>query len=147
MTDDVDPDDEPAKAPEELRLDGDHVQRIDDNRYIIEAKDDRAAPSNGAPKAWAAPVADATERFAVDVVAKTDHGVDRTLLRSNDLRRVFEGMLRWFGARVDPEAPPAEVVDVLLAATDFQAAPGPENRSTGNAPSAPPKADRDTGDQ
>ena len=58
--------------------------------------------------------------YAIDLVAKSDYGVDRHRVADTDLQRVFVDMLRWYATWVEPTVDPAEVVDVLLCGTEFE---------------------------
>lgn len=62
---------------------------------------------------------EAKTAYAVDIAVKTDHGVAGNTFRSNDIRTVFEELLRWYAARVDPDVDPGVVLKVLLSDSDL----------------------------
>lgn len=76
-----------------------------------------ASASNGTGRTG--PTIEGEAAYAVDVTVRTDHGVAADSFRSNDVRTVFESLLRWYAGRIDPDSDPETVVGVLLSASDL----------------------------
>jgi hypothetical protein len=57
--------------------------------------------------------------YAVDVTVRTDRGLAAESFGSNDVRVVFEELLRWYAGRIEPDRDPETVLAVLLAASDL----------------------------
>jgi hypothetical protein len=57
--------------------------------------------------------------YAVDITVRTDHGLAAESFGSNDVRVVFEELLRWYAGRIEPDRDPETVLAVLLAASDL----------------------------
>lgn len=76
-----------------------------------------ASASNGTGRTG--PTIEDGAAYAVDVTVRTDHGVAADSFRSNDVRTVFESLLRWYAERIDPNSDPETVVGVLLSASDL----------------------------
>jgi hypothetical protein len=87
------------------------------SRFVVSVDGDGTAESRLLSDGGASPPA--RGRYTVDVTAKTDHGVASHAVASNDVSETFEELLRWYASRVAPDDDPAEVVEVLLAASDF----------------------------
>ena len=83
--------------------------------------DGDAAASTDAPAGLAEASLEAETAYAVDVVVRTDHGPAAESFRSNDVRVVFEELLRWYTGRIEPGRDPEAVLEVLLAASDLDA--------------------------
>lgn len=90
-------------------------------------RDGDAAPATGATNGadgsvgLAGPTGhtEAETAYAVDVAVRTDHGPASESFRSNDVRVIFEELLRWYAGRIDPGRDPEAVLAVLLAASDL----------------------------
>ena len=114
-------------TPDELDYrNSERVTMLDNGRFIVHTGDGEVpADLSFHPEPAPLPtvvdeLADSVAPYAIDVVAKTDYGVDRHRVTDADLQRVFVDMLRWYAARVEPTMPPADVVDVLLRGTEFE---------------------------
>lgn len=73
----------------------------------------------GDAAAAVAALADTRQAYAVDLTVKTDNGIANRRIRSDDVREVFEGTLRWYAGQIAPDRPTEEVLDVLLSASDL----------------------------
>jgi hypothetical protein len=122
-------------SPDELTLDDDeHVRQLDDDRYLVStggtassASGGRARPTrsdggqvvtDGSPSPTEA-LAKSPAGFGVDLAVKTEAGVSRRRVTSNDIREVFTEMLRWYALQLDSDADPAETLAVLRAASEL----------------------------
>lgn len=117
--------DEPLD-PAELELPGDAVRELDGDRYVVEAGADDAnatAGSDGPPRstggAPAAPLDARSERYAFDLAAKTEGGVERTRVASNDVRETFDALLRWYAARVASDRSPERTLAALARESEL----------------------------
>lgn len=117
-------------APDELDLPPDAVRALGANRYVVDADADGDAPTRetarprggpGPPPLGALP-----ERYAFDLAAKEGDGVERTRIASDDVRAAFDGLLRWYAARVAPDRPPERVLSVLARESAYLP-PSPES--------------------
>lgn len=129
-------------SPEELAPDEDHVTDLGDGRFVVSASDGPSAESHGGtrlpdvdpalaglaadgsggpPRAAtsADALADADERYGVDVALKTDDGVAHEQIRSNDVREVFASLLTWYARRLDDELDTEETLRILLDASSL----------------------------
>lgn len=97
--------------------DADHRSTPTARRFVVSVDDDGTAESRLLSDGGTA--ADSRGRYTVDVTAKTDSGVASHSVASNDVSETFEGLVRWYASQVAPDEDPAEVVDVLLAASDL----------------------------
>lgn len=122
-------------SPDELALDDDeHVRQLDDDRYLVStggpassASGGRARPTrsdggrvaiDGSPSPTEA-LAKSSAGFGVDLAVKTEAGVSRRRVTSNDVREVFTEMLRWYALQLDSEGDPAETLTLLRAASEL----------------------------
>jgi hypothetical protein len=80
--------------------------------------------TTGAPGGVTGASLDAEAPYAVDVMVRTDHGPAAESFGSNDVRVVFEELLRWYAGRIDPGRDPERVLEVLLAASDLDVSVG-----------------------
>jgi hypothetical protein len=136
------PSDEPASgstdgvlSPDDLDIEGDeHVRSMGDDRFLVATgggesprpQRGRPAPrSDGgqvvtdqAPLPTDALAAD-DAGFGVDMAVKTDDGVSRRRVTSNDIREVFTEMLQWYALQLDAETDPAETLSLLRASSDL----------------------------
>jgi hypothetical protein len=130
MTDDL-PDG--VLAPADLELDDDRVRPIADGRYVVStdggegepattgtgADGDRdAATSRSIDEATSDPALDLDDldgAYALAVRARTEGVEDTVRVGTDDVSATFEGLLRWYAARVSADVPAEEVVSVLLA--------------------------------
>lgn len=128
-------------SPEELTPDEDHCKDLGDGRFVVSASDGpsveqhggrlpdvdpalaglAAEESGGPPGATvsADALADATEQYGVDIAVKTDDGVAREEIRSNDVREVFTSLLTWYANQIDDELDTEETLRILLDASSL----------------------------
>ncbi|MEF8841533.1 MAG: hypothetical protein V5A62_07880 [Haloarculaceae archaeon] len=133
-------------TPADLERVARQVRELDDERVLVPTGGTDTAPSSGAdpdddrhPEPESPPRRDggdvavsadapggltgasleAETAYAVDVTVRTDRGLAAESFRSNDVRVVFEDLLRWYAGRVEPERDPETVVGLLLAASDI----------------------------
>lgn len=124
-------------SPDELALEDDeHVRPIGDDRFIVSTGEPEAAasPHGGRPHRPRSDggqvmtdespsptdaLAQSTAGFGVDLAVKTEAGVSRRRVTSNDIREVFTEMLRWYALQLDSESDPAETLAVLRAASEL----------------------------
>lgn len=116
------PPDESVLDPDELGLDDERVRRLAENRYLIEAGDGEQGTLLEPPADLDAGLSTASERYVIEIAAKTDETLDRTRVASDDIREVFAGLLRWYAGCIDPDAPPDEVLELLFEASDVTVA-------------------------
>ncbi len=137
--DDPRPDDGRVLSPEELDIgDDDHVEEIDDGRFVV-SPDVRTdpTPSTASPNAradepprqppepaftdasvheWLYENLDETNsRYGFDVTAKFDGSVSQQQIVSNDIVTVFESLLLWYARQIDGNTPVEEVLGILLS--------------------------------
>ena len=121
-------------SPDELALDDDeHVRPLGDDRFLVStgggapssSRGGRTRPTrsdggqvvtDGSPSPTEA-LAKSSAGFGVDLTVKTEAGVSRRRVTSNDIREVFTEMLRWYALQLDSNADPAETLAVLRAAS------------------------------
>ena len=124
-------------SADELTLDDDeHVRSLGDGRYLVSTDEvgPSSTPTGGRPRPTRSdggrPVTDGSPAptealaqssagFGVDVAVKTESGVSRRRVTSNDIREVFTEMLRWYALQLDEETDPAETLAVLRAASEL----------------------------
>jgi hypothetical protein len=122
-------------SPDELALDDEHVRSLGDERYLV-TTDGTASPVNdggqvrptrsdggrvvtdGSSSPTEA-LAESSAGFGVDLAVKTEAGVSRRRVTSNDIREVFTEMLRWYALELDSESDPAETLALLRAASEL----------------------------
>ncbi|AGB15200.1 hypothetical protein Halru_0567 [Halovivax ruber XH-70] len=125
--------------PDDLQLDPDHVERIEDNRFIVKPgdSDDRPAAGDASspldtdsaardpdpvesldPDPTGALAADPAPH-GVDISLKTDGEVARHRNTSADIREVFADMMAWYATQLDEDVTPMEALEVLIATTDL----------------------------
>lgn len=131
-------------SPEELTPDEDRCKDLGDGRFVVSASDGPSAGSHGGQTrlpdvdpalaglatdgsggppgaaASADALADADERYGVDVAVKTDDGVAHETIRSNDVREVFTSLLTWYAAELDDELEAEETLRILLDASPLE---------------------------
>ncbi|WP_226004251.1 DUF7500 family protein [Natrinema salinisoli] len=132
MTEDIQ-DTDTVLEPDDLELDGDHVQELAENQYVIRAaSDDRnadqlidgetagplAEPSADTDTNEGA-LADASEPHGVDITLKTDGEIAHHHATSHDVREVFVDLLTWYAGQLDDDMSPSEALQVMLAASDL----------------------------
>jgi hypothetical protein len=123
-------------SPDELALEDDeHVRPIGDDRFLVTTDGTASAPTDGgrvrptrsdggqvvtdgSPSPTEA-LAQSSAGFGVDLAVKTEAGVSRRRVTSNDIREVFTEMLRWYALELDSESDPAETLAVLRAASEL----------------------------
>lgn len=137
--DDPRPDDGRILSPEELDIaDDDHVEEIDDGRYVVspDVRADPAPSTSSDPTADAsadpepdAPafsdasvhewlhddLADTNSRYGFDVTAKFGGTVSQQQMVSNDIVTVFESLMLWYARQVDGDTPVEDVLGILLS--------------------------------
>ena len=123
-------------SPDELALDDEHVRQLDDDRYLVSTggtasssssggqarrarSDGGQVVTDGSPSPTEA-LAKSSAGFGVDLAVKTEAGVSRRRVTSNDIREVFTEMLRWYALQLDSDADPAETLAVLRAASALE---------------------------
>jgi hypothetical protein len=142
-------DSEGVLTPSDLERVTERVRELDDHRVLVPVDRSDATTDSVADGPWGAPERDradtdtrtgdvngdpttepeasglngpsieAKTAYAVDIAVKTDHGMAANTFRSNDIRTVFEELLRWYAARIDPDVDPGVVLKVLLSASDL----------------------------
>jgi len=128
---------EDVLSPNELALEDDeHVRPIGDDRFIVSTGEPEAAASprggqsrptrsdggqavTGESPSPTDALAQSAAEFGVDLAVKTEVGVSRRRVTSNDIREVFTEMLRWYALQLDEETDPAETLAVLRAASEL----------------------------
>src|SRR6056297_3211562 len=135
----ADQSDDGVLNPDDLQLDPDHVERIEDNRFIVTSGDSDDRPTGGdmpspldsgasapEPDPAGSSEVDPTDALAadpaphgVDISLKTDGEVARHRNTSADIREVFAEMMAWYAAQLDEDATPMEALEVLVATTDL----------------------------
>ncbi|QLG49260.1 DUF7500 family protein [Natrinema halophilum] len=149
MTPDPLEQDDGVLAPDELRLDDDHVDELGENRYLVrsegagskrvarppatEAVDTPPAGDLPAgdghtesdhhartPHAHSSELADASEPHGVDITLKTDREIAHHRATSHDVREVFVDLLTWYAGQLDDDLSPSEALQVMLAASDLE---------------------------
>ena len=140
-------DPEGVLTPADLERVARQVRELDDERVLVptdgadperpdrpgspgrEPRDGRSSRPEG-PDGNPAGTADASSKltgasldpetaYAVDITVRTDHGLAAESFGSNDVRVVFEELLRWYAGRIEPDRDPETVLAVLLAASDL----------------------------
>lgn len=134
--------DDPSGSPEgilsadDLALEDDeHVRSIGDDRFLVATggggssrRDSGRQPTrsdggrqvtDGSPSPTEA-LAASSAGFGVDVTVKTEGGVSRRRVTSNDVREVFTEMLKWYALQLDSDSDPAETLSVLRAASALE---------------------------
>ncbi|WP_267641784.1 DUF7500 family protein [Haloarchaeobius amylolyticus] len=135
-------------SPEDLAPDEDRLTVLDENRFVVTANEgtpantyggenrlpdvDPAIIPDGGSDTWdrdrstsgstdpADTLANASAQYGVDVTVKTDDGIAREQLTSNDIRVVFTKLLRWYAQQLDDELPAEETLQILLDASDLE---------------------------
>ncbi|NHN41645.1 hypothetical protein G9C85_08370 [Halorubellus sp. JP-L1] len=123
-------------SADELALDDDeNVRQLGDDRFLVTTDGTASPPSSGgrprptrsdggrvvtdgSPSPTDA-LAQSSAGFGVDLAVKTEDGVSRRRVTSNDIREVFTEMLRWYALELDSESEPAETLAVLRAASEL----------------------------
>lgn len=124
-------------SADELALDDDeNVRSLGDDRFLVTTDGTASAPTDGGrarptrsdggqvvtdgSPSPAKALAQSTAGFGVDLAVKTEAGVSRRRVTSNDIREVFTEMLRWYALQLDSEDDPAETLAVLRAASELE---------------------------
>jgi hypothetical protein len=135
-SDDATADPDGVLTPADLERVAEQVRELDDERVLVPTDSAAPAPDDasgdrspdarrGRPSPASndtgptEPTIETEAAYAVDVTVRTDHGVAADSFRSNDVRTVFESLLRWYAGRIDPDSDPETVVRVLLSASDL----------------------------
>jgi hypothetical protein len=122
-------------SPDELALDDENVRSLGDDRFLVTTDGTASTPTDGgrarrtrsdggqvvtdgSPSPTDA-LAQSSAGFGVDLAVKTEAGVSRRRVTSNDIREVFTEMLRWYALQLDSESEPAETLAVLRAASEL----------------------------
>lgn len=136
--DEPNPEDGRILSPEELDIDDDeHVEQIDDGRYVVsphvrtdsttsvsqsDSAPEPAAPapepefSDASVHQWLHEnLADTNSQYGFDVTAKFDGTVSQQQTVSNDIVTVFESLMLWYARQVDADTPVEEVLGILLS--------------------------------
>lgn len=138
--DDPKPEDGRILSPEELDIaDDDHVEEIDDGRYVVspEIRTDsttsvtQSDPAPERPQNQSRPqptfsdasvhrwlhenLDDTNSRYGFDVTAKFDGNVSQQQTVSNDIVTVFESLMLWYARQIDSNTPVEEVLGILLS--------------------------------
>jgi methyl-accepting chemotaxis protein len=74
--------------------------------------------------------------FGARLAVKTPAGVETRTVGSDDVSESFEAAMRWYAARLDPEAAPEEVLETLFAATDVDLGAATDEREPERGPRA-----------
>lgn len=118
------PEQEPDRPrPDEGGADGTSAETVDRrpkptaDRFVVTLDEDGTAESHLLSDGGTS--THSRGQYTVDVTAKTDHGVASHSIASNDVSETFEELVRWYASQVAPDEDPADVVDVLLAASDL----------------------------
>ncbi|MFC4407345.1 DUF7500 family protein [Haloarchaeobius iranensis] len=130
-------------SPEELTPSEDHCEDLGDGRFVVSASDGPSAEQHGGTRlpdvdpalaglaadgsgdpsgapASADALANANERYGVDIAVKTDDGVAQTEIRSDDVREVFTSLLTWYADELDDEMEAEETLRILLDASPLE---------------------------
>ncbi|WP_435334696.1 DUF7500 family protein [Haloarchaeobius sp. TZWWS8] len=148
-TNDADARSDGILSPEDLALDEDHVTALDENRLVVSARTarsetphggdarlsaadstiipdvDEAADADGPQATTGSPapadvLGESSARYGVDLTVKTDDGIAHETMTSDDIREVFERMLRWYAGQLDDELEPEETLSLLLDASGLE---------------------------
>lgn len=156
--DEPQPEDGKILAPEELDIsDNEHVEQIDEGRYVVSpdvrtdtttqrpSKPEPARDSEPAqdpePEGQAKPTLDdatvhewlaenmdgGNSRYGFDVTAKFDGSVSQQRMVSNDIITVFESLMLWYARQVDGSTPVEEVLGILLSESNVPVRYPPES--------------------
>jgi hypothetical protein len=116
-----------ALSPDELELDDEHVQRLDENRYVVTV-DEKRSPSGGTHgKAGldsdrtsdAQGLAEIDGAYAFEARGRFEAEMDEIHVGTNDVVDGLESLLRWYAQNVAADTPPEDVVTVLLENSDL----------------------------
>jgi hypothetical protein len=124
--------------PEELGVeDEEKVEPLDENRFLVStesdsipASSDQAEDRDDASHSEArevlgsggstTPLSAIDEHYGVDVDVKAEETVASTRIVSNNVVETFEELLLWYAHQVDDSTPPEEVIEILLAESEFE---------------------------
>jgi len=146
------PEDGKILSPEELDIsDDEHVEQIDDGRYVVSADvrtettptqpaqpESTETPEPAPPPEptldgatvheWLAENMDeGNSRYGFDVTAKFDGAVSQQRMVSNDIITVFESLMLWYARQVDGNTPVEEVLGILLSESNVPVRYPPES--------------------
>jgi hypothetical protein len=105
---------------EELGPDEDRVRPLGRNRYVVDT--DRSPPATDGGERPTDPrdgPVDADGAYAVEVRGRFGDDERRTRVATNDVSESFESLVRWYADAVAADAPPEEVLAVLLDNSDL----------------------------
>ena len=114
-----------ALSPDELELDDEHVQRLDENRYVVTV-DEKRSPSGGGRAgldsgrtSGAQEVTETDGAYAFEARGRFEAEMDEIHVGTNDVAEGLESLLRWYAQNVAADTPPEDVVTVLLENSDL----------------------------
>lgn len=116
-------------SPDHIDVDDEHVQPLDENRYVV-SPDEGSSPSSSTGDENTADsertsgdepgaLADLDGAYAVALQARFESERDDIRIETSDVSVAFESLLHWYAGKVADDTPPEEVIAVLLANSDL----------------------------
>jgi hypothetical protein len=112
-------------SPEQLELNDEHIQQLDENRYVVTFEERSAAAEgshdSGDPDSRRASIdlsqelGETEAAYAFEARGRFETDTDEICVETNDVSEALESLLYWYARNVADDAPPKKVITVLLA--------------------------------
>lgn len=115
-------------SSEQLESDDENIQAIGENRYVV-TFDETEAPSGIRDRGdsdsdpthvgTAEGLAETDAAYSFEIRGKFETHTDDLSIETNDVSDAFDSLLYWYARNVADDAAPEEVINVLLANSEF----------------------------